>query len=126
MAPSARPREQRGLANSNMTIDHAWETALSALDEELTQLESLCASGSVETISQGIDSVSNNSFMAAEVMGPIPRGLVSQALELHQRMSHVQHQIEHALELAAQGVAVSHELARTYPETPPHFIDTSI
>ncbi|MBI1844099.1 MAG: hypothetical protein HYR89_05770 [Actinobacteria bacterium] len=106
--------------------DRAWETALGALAEEITRLEAVCAKGTGEILTLARDNTIDHPFAPPDLEGTIPSHLVATVIALSERVARVQGEMEHALKLAAQGLAVSHELARNIPESHPNFIDTSL
>ncbi len=106
--------------------DRAWEEALGALAQEITRLEEACSEGAGEILALARDGTTAPPFEPPHLDGTIPVHLVDPAIALSQRLARVHGEMERALKLAAQGLAVSHELARSIPDSPPHFIDTSI
>ncbi len=105
--------------------DRAWETALGALAEEITRLEAVCAKGTGEILTLAREGMVTQPFAPPDLESDLPSHLVAPATALQERLARVQTEMEHALKLAAQGLAVSHELARNIPESHPQFIDTS-
>ncbi len=106
--------------------DRAWEAALGALAEEIARLEAVCANGTGEILTLAQDDTNGRPFAPPDLEGAIPAHLVATVIALNERVARVQGQMEHALKLAGQGLAVSHELARNIPESHPNFIDTSL
>lgn len=106
--------------------DRAWEDVLGALAQETARLEKACAEGMGEILALARGGTTAHPFEPPQLDGTIPPHLVDAAIALSQRLARVQGEIEQALKLTAQGLAVSHELARSIPDGPPHFIDASL
>lgn len=104
----------------------AWQLTLGAIADEVSRLEAACVGEHANLLTMVDEYQIFLTFIPPKDLGTIPAHMVARALDLQSRIKVLEIKVEHALQLAAQGLAVSHELARNVPDQHPQFIDASL
>ncbi|MGK2959399.1 MAG: hypothetical protein ACSLFB_13595 [Acidimicrobiales bacterium] len=106
--------------------EESWRLTLGAIADEVSKLETACVGEHANLLTMVDEYQTPLAFIPPKDLGTIPAHMVVQARDLQNRIKVLEIEVEHALRLAAQGLAVSHELARNVADRHPQFIDASL